>query len=430
MFLVPMLVLPLLLASCTRSVRQGGPATGAAIPASGYIAFTGTDGNIYVIDAAWGKTVRLTGNSSPTGEQRTEYHYPSWSFDGRKLAFVGYTARDDGGVQTTLHVSDTSDNRVKTIMKSMSVSPFYIYWSPDSNRISYLSLAPGAEGLIMQVIPASGGSPVSVDAGQPIYWSWAIDSQSILTHTGGSTQEQPDDAAIKLFDLSATGGGDITLNYFPAFFQAPEHSPDGEQLLIAAEMYRQQSTLVLASRDGEPQQLIVDWSGPLSFSWAPGGEKIAYITGEVSPIGGLIGTLNILAMDGIAREAPVRLPSSRVFAYFWSPDGTKIALFEPAILSAPDERQILVLNVSVLNVESGRLNYLLSIRPTRAFLGQVIPFYDQYQRSHTIWSPDSSHIVVNGVTEDNRPGIFAVDADGEGKPQLLAYGISPFWSWK
>jgi Tol biopolymer transport system component len=425
-----MLISTIILESCTRSVQRNEFGLGAPVPTSGFIAFTGTDRNIYIIDAAQGTTVQVTGDTSQRGDQRTEYHYPSWSFDGQKLAFIGYTAQEDGQVESTLHVADTRGKGMDTIMKSMEVSPFYIYWSPDSNSISYLGSESGTSGLIMQVVLATGGNAESIDAGQPLYWSWGIDSKTILTHTGGSVQDQSDAAAIKLFNLTAKQGEDVTLNYFPAFFQAPEYSPDGEQLLIAAEMYREQSTLVLASREGEPQQLIVDWGGPLSFSWSPGGQKIAYITGRVSPIGGLIGKLNIISMDGIAKEAPVRLPSNSVFAYFWSPDGEKIALFEPALLSTFDERQILVLNVSVLTVESGRLNYLLSIRPTREFLGQVVPFYDQYQRSHTIWSPDSSHIVVNGITEDNRPGIFVVNVDGEGNPQLLAHGIFPFWSWK
>ena len=63
-------------------------------------------------------------------------------------------------------------------------------------------------------------------------------------------------------------------------------------------------------------------------------------------------------------------------------------------------------------------------------LGRVVPVFDQYQRSHTIWSPDSTHIVVNGVTADNRPGIFVVSADGETPPRLVALGTLPFWSWQ
>jgi len=429
-FLFPTaLAAALILSSCTRSVQKEGPVSGTAVPAPGSIAYSGTDGNIYVIDAAGGTIHQVTQNAKSSTDRDTEYLYPAWSFDGQRLAYVGYSPQKDGRIESTLYVSDRKGKRPSPILKSMDISPFYLYWSPDSNSISFLSSSSSRDDLVMQIIKVEGGNPVAVEAGQPLYWSWRMDSNTILTHSGGSALEQPDKAVIKLYDLTSEDREGTTLNYFPALFQAPEQSPDGEALLIAAEMYRRQSTLVLASSDGEPRQLITDWRGPLSFSWSPVGDRIAYITGVMSPIGGIIGTLYILGMAEDTEKISYEVPA-KVFTYFWSPDGSKIALFEPAIVPVPSEKQMLLLNVSILDVESGEVKSLLSVRPTRAFLGQVVPFFDQYQRSHTIWSPDSTHIVVNGVTGDDRPGIFVVPVEDGGTPQLLAYGIFPFWSWR
>ena len=430
LFIAASLLILLILVSCTRTVQTGtreGKSSGSKL---GYIAFTGTDGNIYVLNPVKGKTYQLTDDASPDRANRREYRYPSWSFDGEMLAFVGYQADSAGNIKSTLYISDIKGSAHTSLLTTGETAPFYLYWSPDSRSISFLSTLYGANDLLLQVLPATGGAPSFIDMGQPFYWSWSADSSTILTHSGGSLAEQPEKAAIKLFNLTAKGNAGTTLNYFPAFFQAPAYSPDGNRLLIAAEMLQRHSTLVMAHNDGEPEDLLVDWQGTLTFSWSPDGHRIAYVTGRRSPIGGSIGTLNILNMGKNAERSNYQVRSSNVLAFFWSPDSTKIVYFEPRVFTAEDDRELLVLAVSVLNVEDGTVQPLTIIRPTRAFLGQVIPFYDQYQRSHTIWSPDSRQIVVNSITEDNRPGIYAVSMEGDGSPRFLAYGIFPFWSWQ
>jgi hypothetical protein len=107
-----------------------------------------------------------------------------------------------------------------------------------------------------------------------------------------------------------------------------------------------------------------------------------------------------------------------------------IATFEPQISIDEEGEQILLLELSVLSVRTGDLQYVTSFRPTRAFLRQILPFYDQYQRSSTIWSPDNSTVVINAETKDARPGIFTVPILGNGKPRMIAFGIFPQWSWR
>ena len=419
-----------LLASCTRSVQTGTRIRGSSGNDGGHIAFTGLDGNMYILNPLEGEAHQLTHDASPGDKSRTEYRHPSWSFDGESLAFVRYRADNSGNVESTLFISDVQGNDKTTLLTSEEIVPFYLYWSPDSRNISFLSSLNSAGELLLQILPSDGGEPAFVDMGQPFYWSWSADSSSILTHTGGSTMEKPEKAAIKLFDLSEDIYSSTTLNYFPAFFQAPQYSPDGSQLLVAAEMLQRHSTLVIARNNGEPEDLLVDWQGPLTFSWSPDGKRIAYVAGRPFPIGGSIGTLNILSMNDGGERSGYQVKSRNILAFFWSPDSTKIALFEPQIVAADGSQETFVLAVSVLNVADGSVKPLTKIRPTRAFLGQVIPYYDQYQRSHTIWSPDSSHIVVNGSTDENLPGIYVVSTEGRGGSSFIAHGVYPFWSWQ
>ena len=419
-----------LLASCTRTVRNGSSTEFTEGVSSGHIAYTGLDGNVYVLNPIREEAFQITHDASSGKRDRVEYRYPSWSFDGESLAFVRYHGDFNGNFESTLLLSNVEGNHKKTLLTTKEIVPFYLYWSPDSSSISFLSTLSSVDDLLLQVMSTEGGEPSYVDMGQPFYWSWNADSNSILTHTGGSTVESSEKASIKLFTLREDSVASTTLNYFPAYFQAPQYSPDGSNLLIAAEMLRRHSTLVVARSDGEPQDLLVDWQGPLTFSWSPDGKRIAYVAGRPSPLGGSIGTLNIIGMTDGEDKSSFQVQQSNVLAFFWSPDSTRIAFFEPQLIPGVENRETFVLSVSVLNVADGSVKALTKIRPTRAFLGQVIPYYDQYQRSHTIWSPDSRHIVLNGATEDNLPGIFIVSAEGSGTAHLLAHGIYPFWSWQ
>ena len=91
---------------------------------------------------------------------------------------------------------------------------------------------------------------------------------------------------------------------------------------------------------------------------------------------------------------------------------------------------LLLLNLTVMNVLNGRRVYIGSFRPTTSFLRDVIPFFDQYQRSATIWSPDSRYLVINMVTGDEKPGVFVLSVSDKPESHFIEYGTMPFWSWK
>jgi hypothetical protein len=65
--------------------------------------------------------------------------------------------------------------------------------------------------------------------------------------------------------------------------------------------------------------------------------------------------------------------------------------------------------------------------PSPLFMSQLVPNFDQYQRSATIWAPDGSAFVVN-VMVSGRPAVAVVPVAADGKPSVVAYGNMPFWS--
>lgn len=60
----------------------------------------------------------------------------------------------------------------------------------------------------------------------------------------------------------------------------------------------------------------------------------------------------------------------------------------------------------------------------------VLPYFDQFQRSATIWSPDSRLILFTALTAGGSPGLFVARADRTLTPRFLSSGDYAFWSWK
>ena len=82
-----------------------------------------------------------------------------------------------------------------------------------------------------------------------------------------------------------------------------------------------------------------------------------------------------------------------------------------------------------MDARNGKSHSVAAFPPSERFLS-VIPFFDQYHASLTIWSPDSKNLVVSAYGNDGNPGIWVVEASGHLDPRHIAEGWLGFWSWK
>jgi hypothetical protein len=135
------------------------------------------------------------------------------------------------------------------------------------------------------------------------------------------------------------------------------------------------------------------------------------------------------------------IEEGNIVAFFWSPSGEQIAYF--ILLQAQADGSSssgesggsaqatpqYVLNLHVLDVASGESRELFTYRPTQQFLS-ILPYFDQYHQSVTIWSPDNNNLVLSFLGQSGSPGIAIVAASGNLEPRLLAEGILGFWSWE
>jgi Tol biopolymer transport system component len=404
-------------------------------PGSGLIVYVGTDHNIYTIDPNGENLLAVTGDALSNAEGGGEslvYQQPTWSPDSNRVAFIQTGSRGIRTQMATLFTALPDGSDLVETYSSESQFPFYLYWSPDSQRLSFLTTGGSEPGLVLYVVPPQGGEAQKLDIGQPFYWDWSPDSHAILIHTGGPTRLNPD-ARLALLDLD----DDIVeteLDLQPTFFQAPAWSPDGEKWLLAAESNSEGEGLLLTDTKGEVLSVLRSVDDSIAFSWSPDGEWVAYISEDNSGTQDI--TRKLVYLDPERVDESQSAEHDLVIAYFWSPDSHKIAYFVPSLSIPSGQRASLrlqesqfSLELNVIDVQTGISKRLIEFTPTDDFLN-IMPYFDQYQRSATIWSPDSTDLVISALDLDGEPGIYVIETTEVSETRRLASGRLAFWSWK
>jgi TolB protein len=397
---------------------------------TGLIAYIGLDGNIYVSDQAGGKQTKLTDDATDPVNQPTQfnsYQLPTWSLDGKQLAFMGMSGTTDDSTGT-IYVANIEADTTKEIFSSQTEYPFYMSWSPDDSNVSFLSTSASGQALILQSAPAAdGGESTIIDTGSPYYWSWAPNGRILITHSGGAENStSPEHLAFIRFqdaDIIETG-----LDLIPAPFQAPAWSPDGSRIVLTRSEDGK-NEIILTDGTGEYLKTLGSFTLNTGFAWSSDSKKVAFVNGTQTMNAGVIGELNVVDTETDEKVSA----GENVVAFFWSPDGKRIAYFVP-FLNTPEgssdqSNRQLFLQLNMLDVETGESKELFSYRPTEQF-SSILPYFDQYHQSNTIWSPDNNNLVLSFLDTEGNPGIAVVAASGQLEPRLLAEGYLAFWSWK
>ena len=191
--------------------------------------------------------------------------------------------------------------------------------------------------------------------------------------------------------------------------------------------------LILAGQDGKLKQVLTKLSGSVDFAWSPKGVYLAYAVFDPAASAP---TIHLVVLDSIHPDHQNQVTQGELVAFFWSPDGQKIAYFmlgsggpsATLLQTVAQTKPRASLVVWVYDRISGDTKEVATFAPTVSFQ-QVLPFYSQYQRSGTIWSPDSQKLVLSGVDSAGENAIYTVNADGS-QFQKIADGDLAFWSWK
>ncbi len=403
---------------------------------SGTIAFIGSDGNVYLVHGFDSSVKKLTDDASldfNVGEGLIQYQEPTWSPGEDQVAYVRSELLDNGMGFYRLDIFDLRTQASSTYFESNEFAPFYLYWSPDGTALSFLTSAETSQ-LNLWTVSMEAEAQV-IDRGQPYYWTWFPDSGGVLSHVGGSVDFNPNGAHLRLVRLGEMTSVELAIS--PLNFQAPVFTPDGKRILVVGRQDSGNSGLYLLSRKGDVLVKLGEVEGRVAFDFSPSGRYLAVVSGpEVEGVH--LGDLVIMDLADPIDPRTLPVIAEDVAAFWWSPVEDRLIYFSPNVVREDFtqpvrfERQgelTLRLEGHIHDMQTGQGYMLMAFKPTPEFF-RILPYYDQYQRSATIWSPDGSQVVYAASLNGDFSGIFMIDVDGGQSPEQVGEGKLAFWSFR
>ena len=404
------------------------------------------NGSLATMDGSGGSTVAYP-------VPGVAFEFPVWSPDGTRVAAIGH-----GGDGVGLYVfaappaasPPASGAEPGVIYALANHPPFYLYWTPDSRNLTFLTTEPG--GIALRIAPADGSAAAStIREGAPLYWD-QVDPGRLIAHIGGSgpdaflgelgIQDASDEATL-IEPGSSSSPGD---------FRSPAVSRDGKYRAFVESADDGTQEIVIDARDGSTSHALAV-AGPTALGFDPSGTSLAYVApsdpaGEPSVLP--VGPLRLAdAASGSSRT----LIDGSIVAFFWAPDGRSIAtlalsdggggveaatttvvpaiarLTRPGVGStvAVDAAAGFSLHLAFVDVATASVRAERDVRITDVFVNQILPFFDQYALSHRFWSADSSSLALPLVAAGGADQLVVIPADGS-DPRPIPDRVIGFWS--
>lgn len=396
----------------------------------GRIAYISDDYNVHSLSLHQDALMILTDDAT----DNRRYLWPTWSNDGR-LAYFCCDGLHSNLPLTEVYVSADGRQPGEMIYEGMGEMFNYAAWSPNNCAVGdgcrdlglLLSQVTTGGGFSVELIRSSD-EPISarrVGLGAPFYFSWSPD--------GGRLLLQRNNRQIDLYDVDEEVLQAIESS--PGRFQAPAWSPVDDRLLFGVLNQDGKTDLVIYALS-DIRVLQSDLDGAVSFSWSPDGNAIAYRTVSDEQLG------NLFVIDAETGEVIAQTSEDGVIAFFWSPDSRRVGFvtlstprgsfnvggsMQPARLSA---QQIDGLAWVALDVETEQIRRYGVFIPTNEMI-YLLSFFDQFNQSHRVWSPDSSHVVFSEVTASGDSVISILDMTrADAVPFSIADGLIGIWSFR
>ena len=400
------------------------------------IAYIGRDGNVYTIKPDGTDSRRLTSTDlrvGPAGhilaqgsEAQVFYAWPTWAPDSSKLA-VSRVVVDGSRASFFLEEVDAAsgkstkiyENEPDTVAVTQS-APHYVYWSNDSLHLSFIASTPRELALFVTTLQ-DRKEPVTLIGQGPIYFSWAGDSSAMSLHRGGE---------LFLVSVGAQGfGSPELLGRVGLGFRAPALSKDGSKIVYTAGGDSSSEVYLADTRTGLGGARSIGEVGSFSaFLWSPTRDELAFAH-NIEGVAGPMQRLVLAAGDGSSQTTAVSEP---LVAFFWSPDGEKIAYITHDV-----ERRSFTWKY--VDRSGGEPVQLAEFVPSEEFI-VMVSFFDQYAHSNSVWSPDSSQIVFSGAigptsfgsNGDSPAGdrVYVMDVREGASPKEIATSSFAVWSWR
>jgi TolB protein len=208
---------------------------------------------------------------------------PTWSPDGRKLAYVSFEKKKP---VIYVHALGTGQRHIVANFKGSNSAPA---WSPDGRKLAVVLSKDGNSQIYSVNADGSGVQRLGQSSGIDTEPRYSPDGESIYftSDRGGSPQ---------IYRMSAAGGGAQRVSFEGSYNVSPRPSADGKSLafITRREGRFQLAVMDLASRQ---IQVLTDSNKDESPSFAPNSRMILIAT----EVGGR-GVLSAVSSDGRIKQ--------------------------------------------------------------------------------------------------------------------------------
>lgn len=338
------------------------------------------EGQVVVMDSDGSARTQIT------DEEGAFYFQPIWSPDGTQLAYAT--------IGSSPSINLAAPDGTATFSIPTDTFPFYFFWSQQDDLAL---LRNGDSGLRLDIASATEGELSAlrqIDAGQPLYFSWNPGGDKLVAHIGADR-----------LDVNDTDTANA-LGPEPGAFQSPWWTERG---IVAIERSSSDQALVLIGEGGAstPLATVV---GPSTLVATTDGTRVAVqsIREEVNGISAVFQAIPTLPSNRVVVIDTVNGDNTSAsegpaLAFFWSPGGERLLILD--IVSGPMARW------SVWSSDRGSVE-LVRFEPDPSFLRDMVPFFDQYAQSMSLWAPDGSAFAFPGMI-DGSAGIWVQEIAGD-----------------
>ena len=276
-------------------VTASGPANGLIVYSDIRIAGFGENGinlvddwHLYLVNPFDGKVTRI----GP--DVVDEALYPTWSPDGKRIAFVGYMDSPDRKPRPGIYVANSHGASAQEVFSPADDQQIEgLRWSPDGSWIGYelAEPGPGASSIppserswtLWAMTPDGTDHRQLTTTGREMHFTWSPDGKRIVFERFEPIEEerQLGEAATDLFIIDVESGDEIRLTD-DGVSRDPAWSPDGERIAFSHGP-RGDQHVALIRDDGTGLEILAARADAGTFfpygntiTWSPDGRVIAF----------------------------------------------------------------------------------------------------------------------------------------------------------